>query len=535
MDGGVKQEAMAEQIKEEVKQQAPYRRRGKRESGAKSNFNVSIPEHGDQSKASSYMHGSSATPSDPSDAASPVDTKNVCKQVLQIRPFAQSDSVLLVFYLERILPFLFPFYRPEPLHGGRAWILDLVISSPVVRQAILCQSSYFFALAHGTSTITDDRMWEALLEQTRDAFNMLRNSIQIIESYDKNEHIQGSVRTLAAVMQLQRFEIAITCFDNCQAHLNAALTIFKKVVDVVGAANLASCSTTFQTILGLLGPPKWILPAQQAEVSSSEQAAFRFSTALLLFDDIIASTALQERPQLYDYHHNLLCKSDGIDSVPPPINLETTMGCQNWVLKQIGEIAVLDAWKKHCKAAGNLDVGELVHRATATKKTLEAHLSRFETDLVSVPQESSLLDDVFAAEDYSGQTRTIARQSSLVTRIWAHSAFLYLSVIVSGWQPANADVRRHVAQVLELLTHHVSPPALLRTMAWPFCVVGCLTESAQKARIRDMVDSLRPASRFSTVRRGFDIIEKVWNDRAMGNAGEFATYFRSDISLVLLV
>ena len=220
--------------------------------------------------------------------------------------------MLLVFYLERILPFLFHFYRPAPLHGGRAWILDLVISSPVVRQAILCQSSYFFALAHGTSTITDDRMWEALLEQTRDAFNMLRNSIQIIESYDKNEHIQGSVRTLAAVMQLQRFEIAITCFDNCQAHLNAALTIFKKVVDVVGAANLASCSTTFQTILGLLGPPKWILPAQQAEVSSSEQAAFRFSTALLLFDDIIASTALQDRPQLYNYHHNFLLLRMGV-------------------------------------------------------------------------------------------------------------------------------------------------------------------------------------------------------------------------------
>jgi len=535
MDGGVKQEAMAEQIKNEVKQQAPYRRRYKPESAADSNSNISIPESGDQSEASSYMQETSATPSDPSDAASPVNTKEVCKQILQLRPFAQSDSVLLVFYLERVLPFLFPFYRPAPLHGGRAWILDLAISSPVIRQAILCQSSYFFTLTHGTSTITDDRMWEALLKQTREAFNMLRNSIQIIESYDENEHILGSVRAMAAIMQLQRFEIAITCFDNCQAHLNAALTIFRKVVDVVGAANLASSSTTFQTILSLLGSPTWILPAQQAEVSSSEQAAFRFSTALLLFDDIIASTALQERPQLYDYHHNLLCKSDGVDSVPP-INLETTMGCQNWVLKQIGEIAILDAWKKHCKAAGNLDVGELVHRATAIKKTLEAHVSRFEPDLVSVAQEeSSLLDDMFAAEDYSGQARTIARQSSLVTQIWAHSTFLYLSVIVSGWQPANADVRHHVAQVLELLTRHVSPPALLRTMAWPFCVTGCLTECPQKTCIRDMVDSLRPASRFSTLRRGFYIIEKVWNDRAMGNAGEFATYFRSDSTLVLLV
>ncbi|TVY22381.1 Pestheic acid cluster transcriptional regulator [Lachnellula hyalina] len=534
MDDGVKQEAMAEQIKNEVKQQAPYRRRGKRESVATSNTNVSIPESGDQTEASSYMDESNTTPSDPPDAASPINTKNVCKEVRKMRPFAQSDSVLLVFYLERILPFLFPFYRPAPLHGGPAWILDLVISSPVIRQAILCQSSYFFALAHDTSTITDDRMWEALLEQTKDAFNMLRNSIQIIESYDENEHVLSSVRTMAAIIQLQRFEIAITCFDNCQAHLNAALTIFKKVVDVVGAVNLASSSTTFQTILRLLGPPTWILPAQQAEVSSSEQAAFRFSTALLLFDDIIASTALQERPQLYEYHHSLLCKNSGIDSVPP-INLETTMGCQNWVLEQIGEIAVLDAWKKHCKAAGNLDVGELVHRATAIKKTLEAHLSCFESELVSVPQESSLLDDMFAAEDYSGQARTIARQSSLMTRIWAHSTFLYLSVIVSGWQPANAEVRHHVAQVLELLTHHVSPPSLLRTMAWPFCVVGCLTETAQKACIREMVDSLRPASRFSTVRRGFDIVERVWNDREMGNAGEFATYFQSDTMLALLV
>ena len=537
MDGGAKQEAMAEQIKSEVKQQAHHRRRGKRESVVNStNSNVAIPESGGQNEGSPSVRGPSATPSQPSDVASPFNTKEVCKQILQMRPFAQSDSVLLVFYLERILPFLFPFYRPAPLRGGRAWILDLVISSPVVRQAILCQSSYFFALAHGASAITDDRMWEALLEQTRDAFNTLRNSIQIIESYNENEHILGSVRAMAAVMQLQRFEIAITCFDNCQAHLNAALTIFRKVVDVVGAAKLASCPTTFESILSLLGSPTWILPAQQAEVSTSEQAAFRFSTALLLFDDIIASTALQQRPQLYDYHHNLLCKVDGTDSAPP-INLETTVGCQNWVLKQIGEIAALDAWKKDCKVAGTLDVSELVHRATAIKQTLEMHVSRFEADIVSfLPQESSsLLDDVFAAEDFCGQARTIARQSSLVTRIWAHSAFLYLSVIVSGWQPANADVRLHVARALELLTHHVAPAALVRTMAWPFCVVGCLTESAQQARIRDMVDSLRPASRFSTVRRGFDIIEKVWNDRAMGTAGEFATYFRSDITLVLLV
>ena len=286
--------------------------------------------------------------------------------------------------------------------------------------------------------------------------------------------------------------------------------------------------------MGFLGPATWVLLAHQAEVPSSEQAAFRFSTALLLFDDIIASTALRERPQLYDYHHSLLCPSEGIDT-NPPINLEATIGCQNWVLRQIGEIAALDAWKKDCNAAGNLDLGEMVNRAKAIKQTLEAHISRLDAGLAFMAGERGFLDDTLAAEDYFGQTRRIARQSSLVTKIWAHSAFLYISIIVSGWQPANPDVRHHVAQVLELWTHHVSSPALLRSMAWPFCVVGCLVEPAHRPRIRNMIDSLRPVSRFSTVRRSFDIIEKVWNDRATGNVGEFATYFQSDIALVLLV
>lgn len=40
---------------------------------------------------------------------------------------------------------------------------------------------------------------------------------------------------MAAVMQVQRFEIGVTssCYGNYQAHLNAALTVFRDVVDVV--------------------------------------------------------------------------------------------------------------------------------------------------------------------------------------------------------------------------------------------------------------------------------------------------------------
>jgi len=334
-------------------------------------------------------------------------------------------------------------------------------------------------------------------------------------------------------MQVQRFEIAVLSFNNCQAHLNAALALFRQLLDSSGAVEPVGPSSSFNAVISRLGPPSWILPAQCVQVPSAEQAAFRFSSALLIFDDIIASTVLQEQPRLYEYHRSLL---DNIDGREPTIDLEAAVGCQNWVMLQIGEVAVLDAWKQRCKNAGNLDVMELVHRATAIKGSLEAHLARLETDPVIIPKESSSLLDVLTA-DYCQQSKTLANQSSLVTRIWAHAALIYLFVVVSGWQPTSVDVRYHVSRIIELLTCQISPPALLRTMVWPFCVVGCLAEPAQEAHLRGMVEALQPPSVFGTVHKALEIMENVWHNRDAGGTAshDLATCFKSQGDLVLLV
>ncbi|KAF4614329.1 hypothetical protein G7Y89_g15407 [Cudoniella acicularis] len=259
----------------------------------------------------------------------------------------------------------------------------------------------------------------------------------------------------------------------------------------------------------------------------------RFSSTLLILDEIIASTVLQEQPRLYEYHRSLLGNIDGTD---PPVNLGTAIGCQNWALLQIGEIAVLDAWKQRCKRAGNLNVMELVHRATAIKDLLEAHLTRLEADPVIIPKEGSSLLDVFTA-DYCQQSKTPASQSSLVTRVWAHAALVYLFVVVSRWQPASVDMRYHVGRIVELLTREISPPALLRTMVWPFCVAGCLAEPAQEAHLRGMVEALQPPSIFGTVHKALKIMENTWRNRDPGDAAscDLATCFRSQGDLVLLV
>ncbi len=332
---------------------------------------------------------------------------------------------------------------------------------------------------------------------------------------------------------MQRFEIAVSSFGNCQSHLNGALALFRQLLNNADALEPTEPSLRFNAVMSRLGPSPWIWPAQFVQVPSAEQAAFCFSSTLLILDDIIASTMLQEQPILYDYHRSLL---SNIGSTDPPIELEAVIGCQNWALLQIGEIAVLDAWKQRCKRAGNLDVMELVHRATAIKDSLEANLTRLETEPVRIPKEGSSLLDVFKA-DYGQQSNTPASQSTLVTRVWAHAAHLYLFVVVSGWQPANVDVRYHVGRIVELLTRQISPPALLRTMVWPFCVAGCLADPAQEAHLRGMVEALQPPSVFGTIRKALEIMENVWRNRYAEDAAsrDLATCFRSQGDLVLLV
>jgi C6 transcription factor Pro1 len=295
MDGGVRQEEMAERLKREVKERA-HRRRGERAvhissdrvSAAEAPTGELIvpPQQLPRDLATPICDLLKAAPDSHNDGMEPcpeastiwlqrgADCTLTCKDARAIIAFGRSDTILLMFYLEDLLPFMFPFYCPSLLQGGRAWVLEMVISSPVVRQATLCQSSYFFSLAQGTAN--RDVGWETLLMQTRNAFGVLRQSLQVIDGSDITEHLHGAVRIMASIMQVQRFEIAVSSFNNCQAHLNASVALFSKLLDSSGALEPAGPSSSFNAVISCLGPSPWILPAHCVQVPSAEQDAFRF-------------------------------------------------------------------------------------------------------------------------------------------------------------------------------------------------------------------------------------------------------------------
>ncbi|KIW10489.1 hypothetical protein PV08_11453 [Exophiala spinifera] len=532
MDGGLRQTKMAQQIKREVKDNAHLRsaQRSTHLPGGYSSFADSALESVEDNAEllnGMQLHDTGSTDS----PLRNLDCTAAHANTPSTATFERSDTVLLMFYLDYLFPFLFPFYRPSPLQGGRAWILEMMISRPVVRQATLCQSSYFLSRAHEAANQSVD--WDTVLTRTRDAFEVLRQSLQLMSGSDISEHLHGAVRVMASIMQVQRFEIALLSFENCRAHLTAALSLFKQLLDTESINGIDAVRSNFEAFMNKLGPSTWVLPAQCIQVPSAEQSAFRFSSSLLLLDDIIASTALQEEPALYAFHQSLLTSNDGLE---PLIQLDTAIGCQNWVFLEIGKVAALDAWKTQCKKNGNLDVIELVHRATVIKECLMSHLRELERNSRNMQGGGNDLMDIFTV-DCHHPFKPPPSQTSLITRVWAHAALVYLFTVVSGWQPASDDIRYHVCSSIELLTYHMPSPTLLRTMVWPFCVTGCLAEPAQESQLRGIVECLRPPSLFGTVRKAFEIMESVWRKRATDDMVNFdlATCLRYGGELVILV
>jgi hypothetical protein len=182
MDGGLRQEEMANRLKLEIKEKA-RRRRGERTFHITDN-RISVAEATTDEftelphkirmdlappprnliNTTSYIHNNGIEPRPEASTISiqrGADSTLTSKDARESVAFGQSDAILLMFYLEHLHPFLFPFYRPSLSQGGRAWILELTMSSPAVRQATLCQSSHFFSLAQGTA---NRRVaWEAAL------------------------------------------------------------------------------------------------------------------------------------------------------------------------------------------------------------------------------------------------------------------------------------------------------------------------------------------------------------------------------------
>ncbi|OKL58378.1 hypothetical protein UA08_06068 [Talaromyces atroroseus] len=535
MDSGLGQKEKAEEVKREVKS-AAARRRGTLPMNAvnrQSALSTECPPFQAEPTPDSSP-GWTSTYSPPStepsssnaypDSWNRLDGWSISNSPDGKPADSELDRRFMMFYFDHFFPFLFPFYQPLLLEGGRTWIMELVAGDQAMWHTTLCLSTYFVSVALDGAVsghnVCKTLAWEKLLNQMGVTFLMLQRNLQeVVASSITPELISKTSRIMGSIIQLQRFEISVGNFENCQKHLGAAIMLFRQIFRTAESAiNIPA----FYGVLSHMGRPLWAIMSQQSGAWNSDQAAFRFYSALLIVDDIIASTCMGEQPKLLEYHAQLLTNGGSSDE-KPPLNLEDFVGCENWVMLQIGEVAALDAWKKSRKQAGKLDVMELVAHASTIKQTLLGNLARLDAT-ENTPSTNGL--GLFTL--YNDQLPPMPGGcAAYVTRVWAHAALLYLSVVVSGWQPGSAAIRENVVRTLALL-EQMPKPELLRTMVWPFCMVGCLAEPGEECRLRAMADALVPHRLFGAARKALEIMENVWKCRdELAIDTDFAAQFSS--------
>ncbi|KAK8136783.1 hypothetical protein PG984_004723 [Apiospora sp. TS-2023a] len=424
-----------------------------------------------------------------------------------------------MLYIDYVFPFLSPFYRPQLSESGRGWLLVLLMKNKALFHTALGLASYFVAIVmagwEGGHEDCKAHNWGELQKQQELGIRALQRDLERVNGRGVARSLRSSVRCLEGIVQALYFEVAVANTQNWQVHLEGASVLFEQIVraHARGAERpwfsvlVSMCPAAVTKDLGH-GRHPWV----------PSQAAFRFMTASLLWNDVIASTALERAPSLRQFHAELL---EGPD---PVLRTEEFVGCPNWVVLLISEIATLDAWKKEMKAAGHCSMADLVQRAASIEQRLRSGIAQLDPIPIVCPASCNSADQLaghsFAAlgvealHDFDKLRTTPSH--ALSTSIWAQAALLYLRVGISGLQPCQPEIRAGVADIVALFGALPSP-LCLRTLVWPYAVAGCLATPDQEDFFRRLVDAMGVLQIFGAVKEALSVMSTVWQHRSCTN------------------
>ncbi|KAM7222482.1 hypothetical protein V8F06_001976 [Rhypophila decipiens] len=568
MDGGKKQRERAEWLKLEVKRLASSRRerrfmRGlenlgtgnesQREADATAEDEVMVDVDEDNqtrpfsADSSVFGHGSgsggrsAATAATATTAASTVESTSATSPLLFdtgggasfIWPqLEENDMGFMMLYLDFVFPFLFPFYRPPFLHAGRGWLLTLLMRNKSLLHGALGVASHFWTVitcSPAAQTGTGDplvihqscqrRSCEEMQKQQELLLQELQRDMQgILLRGGIKDHPVESSRVLASIVQMLTFEVAVANAGNWQMHLDAAVELFGSLMghcmflpDGLGDDEEQD-DDPYSRVLVQLGRPPSVHTVHNRPWSS-DQAAFRFFTACLLFYDTLASTSLDRPPKLQKFHSKLLLPipagEEGEQRYPTPhINLAEFLGVQNWVIISMGKISALSSWKKSQMAKGQLSITQLVSRANEIETCLRQNMA--DLNLIQ-NQQSATLGNMMGLGDLNFY-KTHDPTSTVTTYVFAQATLTYLYLVANGYQPLAPEIRGSVALTLSMLKA-LPTRTCVRTVIWPFTITGCLALEEEQDSFRDFVERMGRVGELGSVKKALGVMRGVWDWR----------------------
>lgn len=526
---GAKQRQRAEEIKSQIRHNASQRRTQHKVQtltqqlkGASILTDDGSPPKSPQGAStadSSVSSGYDVSKTVGGDSLSTSSSPEVASLTAGFRPAPQPEQaqqllegVLQMAYLDYLFPIIYPFYRTGLAGGGRCWIFPVLLTNTCVRHGITALSSHLLSRVQdgsGSSTqlceVLDARH---LHLQTQTALQSAQESLKAVQSKDTDGDALETSKMLCSMIQLLTVEAHMG--TQWKIHLDAAVSLLKHLI--TGFSFNKDPGEALELVIDDVGS-LFVLQRPQPPLFTPDQSSFRFYAAKLVFADCLASTALEQEPQLREYSRHLL-KGSQAAATSSKLDIAEIFGVADNTVLLISEIAALAAWRKAKVESQCLSIPELVHEAGELEVMLQRHLDELEAAGHQPDCRQSLPIDLLA-----GRAPIPRRSADTIKRIWALAARSYLLVTVSGVQLSQPELRASVSETLDLLEFLIvqevtTVPAWLRALAWPICVTGLLVQSThEKQFLRRLFNSLEPLASFMTVRCLKETLERTWEQR----------------------
>lgn len=503
-------------------------------------------------------------------------------EVFQRGDRSEQEVNFTMIYLDYVVPFLFPFYRPCLFESSRGWMLILLMKNRALFHTALSLANWLFAVLLGGAGVDEAggdmhvgckaANWAELQTHQATAIRALHEDVKALDSRGVAHAFRECLACVQSVVQLLEFGVAMAGAHNnnngndngngndnsagsgtgtgtgWQAHHDAAVVLFDQLIahHATPSDRYGAPTTPWASIMDRIGYPFHRIPLGNGRyVLTSDQSAFLFYTAQLLYIDIVAATANAEPPRLRAYHAELL-HSDGGD---PRIRLGEYVGCHSWALSSLAAAASLAASKRKRRQTTDFsasDASAFARQASVIEARIQQRLATLSPPATSAniydPSAHhpalpnwSLPSTITTTTTADLASRANSPAVDLHTRIWAHATLLYLRIATHGFRAhGDASIRASVRTIVALLRILPSPLAL-RTLVWPFCVAGCLALSKEEKQIaqaqeeedgdddddeqvffEDLVAKLGVVQVFGTVREALHVMRAVWEHRRGG-------------------
>ncbi|KAG0645738.1 Pestheic acid cluster transcriptional regulator 3 [Hyphodiscus hymeniophilus] len=429
------------------------------------------------------------------------------------------EASLMMHYLDHVFFIQFRFYSPSISAGGRGWLLSLLTQTKPLYHAALSLSACL--ALEGDEAQTD------YLKELERHHNLALKELQLfIQAHGAHgEHASTAFGSNVQILACMLFHGGVSTW---QVHLRAASEIVLLLHGLSVTSNSASPapanhSPPSSELLGSDAIPKHSL--------SADNAALKFFTGAIIWFDVLACISTSTRPYLSGYHDRLSCLSESsLHGENDSIQLHSIMGCENWAMIAIGEVAKIKAWKEEGIRSGSLDI----HHFAEVARKLQAGL---ESNNLQV---HVVLDRI--RSDHSGPPphhRTILYNTYttlVITRIFACAALIYLQTVISS-DPSVLNISTGLQDVMTAMTY-LPDPRMFRGLVWPLCVAGCMASSQlhQEFFRNTIMGSVKDSPMFGNSAQALQILERSWEmQRERGRLIDCATTIQEMGTYVLLV